>query len=211
MTPPVPFLITPPAITSNMSPEGSQFYKNNLNVATIGSSEPPMHMEQEIDAFSEDINIAFEKFAEIFDDLTVNKSVLKIIAKKWFDDMLNYSDQADAIPNDYLKAAFLMHRVSQLKPIPTTGKPVMMNEVFALHLGFNTTGIDISQVSSDLYRKFLLHLYFDDPEPLEIARLLKRLRQFEDDYDWVNVMINGGSYIDELPNGKELLKIIIGD
>jgi hypothetical protein len=135
-------------------------------------------MAEMIDSLGLIIKRASKDFEEIYGDLAINDPMLKIIAKKWFDDMSNYRHHNDADPDKYISVAFLMHRISQQKPIQNTETYVMINELFASYLGFNMVGICIRTVSKEVFRKFLLHLNFDDPSPNEIARLLKTFHLF---------------------------------
>jgi hypothetical protein len=164
----------PPHFEDSLPLEESQCYKNNFSAARINLSVQISQLEQElIDRHCEIINIALDKFMEIFGRQTINSSIIKIVARKWKEDIISYDDHDDMESFNYLRVAYLMHRISQQKPIQINEADVMINELFASFIGFKLIRICICTISKEVFRKFLLYLNFDDPSPLEIARLLK--------------------------------------
>jgi hypothetical protein len=114
------------------------------------------------------------------------------------DDLDKYSRYHNfSNPNSYKQAAYLMHWVSRLKPIPLsfgtnpnthkcnhpllhTDKYGLANEVFAVQLGFARVGIDYSRLRlSAKYRKIvhelIYQLYYRQVNPKQLYITLEAL------------------------------------
>jgi hypothetical protein len=127
--------------------------------------------------------------------LNINPFTIEIVIKSWIDDLEKYSQYHISAPDDYKQAAFLMHWISKLKPIPLSlgshletkrcqhpllklEKYGMVNEIFAVQLGLARVKIDYKQAYAKypkVIKELVYQLYYRDVNPKQLYTTLEFL------------------------------------